>query len=100
MIVPLLEILAQAIGIGVSSKKVVNEYEKLTQNLGSEFNILLQTKPEEIERVSGVKLREAIMKVRSGDIFIDPGYDGVFGKVKIWHAGEEPINQQNQMSIF
>lgn len=102
MMVPLLEILSEVIGTGVSSKKVVNEYEKLTQVLGSEFNILLQTKPEEIERVSGAKLREAIMKVRSGDIFIDPGYDGVFGKVKIWPKGRgiETGIDKEQIGLF
>lgn len=91
MMVPLLEILSQVLESGVSSKKVISEYEKLTTVLGPEFKVLFQTKPEEIseaclrfEKVSGAKLREAIMKVRGGDIFIDPGYDGVFGKVKIW----------------
>lgn len=87
MMVPLLEILSESLESGISSKKVASEYEKLTQDLGPEFKILLQTKPEEVERVSGAKIKEAIMKVRAGDIFIDPGYDGVFGKVKIW--GEE-----------
>lgn len=86
MMVPLTEILSEVLKSGVSSKKVVSEYEKLTTVLGSEFKILLQIKPEDIEKVSGTKIREAVMKVRGGDIFIDPGYDGVFGKVKIWPA--------------
>lgn len=51
---PLVEILSEAFEVGVSSKKVANEYEKLTQNLGPEFEILLQTKAEEIERISGL----------------------------------------------
>lgn len=102
MMVPLVEILAEALEVGISSQKVLNEYEKLTQSLGPEFEILLQTKAEEIERISGAKVREAVEKVRSGDIFIDPGYDGVFGKVKIWQGGdkEELVSQKDQLGLF
>jgi PHP family Zn ribbon phosphoesterase len=32
---------------------------------------------------------EGIGKVRSGDIVIKPGYDGVFGEVTIWKEGED-----------
>ena len=39
---------------------------------------------EEIEGLAGEKTAEGIKKVRSGDIIIDPGFDGVFGIVKIW----------------
>lgn len=107
MMVPLLEILSQVLESGVSSKKVVSEYEKLTTVLGPEFKVILQTKPEEIERISGAKIREAVMKVRSGDIFIDPGFDGVFGKVKIWPASptggpesKEIKKEKDQMGLF
>ena len=37
----------------------------------------------EIEGGDG-RLTEALEKVRAGDIFIDPGYDGVYGEVHIW----------------
>lgn len=51
---PLIEILVEVFGAEISSQKVINEYEKLTQNLGPEFEILLQTKGEEIEGISGL----------------------------------------------
>ena len=44
MLVPLMEILSESLGVGVQSKKVQNEYENLINNLGSEINILTQTK--------------------------------------------------------
>ncbi|MDO8503956.1 MAG: hypothetical protein Q7S60_04700 [bacterium] len=98
-----MEILSEALSSGVSSKKVVSEYEKLTGNLGSEFRVLLETKPEEIERFSGPKVREAILRVRSGNIFIDLGYDGVFGKVKIFPASTDGVLQtkeKSQLDLF
>jgi len=87
LLVPLVEILAESLDSVVSSKKVEFEYKKLTENLGSEFDVLLRTTFEEIERISGARIAEGIKRVREGNLFIDPGFDGVFGKVKIW--GEE-----------
>jgi PHP family Zn ribbon phosphoesterase len=98
MLVPLLEVLAEALSSGVGSQKVMGVYEQLIGKMGSEFKVLLETPLEEINRVSGERVAEAVTRVRSGDIVIEPGYDGVFGKVKIWKEaktkGEEaPIDQ-------
>jgi uncharacterized protein (TIGR00375 family) len=86
MMVPLLEIISESLESGVASQKVVNNYELLINNFGSDFKILLQTNISDIEKVAGEKIAEGIVKVRSGDIVIEPGYDGVFGKVKIWSS--------------
>lgn len=92
MLVPLLEILAESLESTTFSQKTLIEYKKLTENLGGEFNILLQTKPEDIAKVSGEKVAEGIVKVRGGNIVVEPGYDGVFGVVKIW--GNDIDNKQ------
>ena len=39
--------------------------------------------------MAGERIAEGIDKVRRGDLVIDPGYDGVFGVVKLWQEGEE-----------
>jgi len=83
-LVLLMEILAEVYGVGVGSQKVVKSYELLFNNFGSEFKILLETEIGGIRKVAGEKVAEVIAKVRSGDIVIEPGFDGVFGKVKIW----------------
>ena len=78
-----LEILAQVENVGLSSQKIINEYNNLTTFLGAEREIMLRRKPEEIERAGGAKLKEAILRVREGKILIKPGFDGQFGEVKI-----------------
>lgn len=102
-LVPLLEILME---VSSGSAAASHQYEKLITNLGTEFDILLKKSYEEIERVGGEKLKEAIKIVRERKVFVDPGYDGVFGKVKIFHqqTKNETTSQErqkkNQLSLF
>lgn len=89
MLVPLQEIISECLGSPVASPKVQTPYRQLTDALGGEFNVLLHATHEDIEKTAGERVAVGIEKVRSGDIVIDPGYDGVFGVVKIWREGEE-----------
>jgi len=98
MLVPLMEILSESLGAGISSQTVVNEYNRLTERLGSELAVLLKTDPLEIAKIAGEKIAQGIKKVRDGEIVVDPGYDGVFGTVKIW--GEKEAEEKKQMSLF
>ena len=87
-IIPLIEIISEVLKVGVNSKKVNNEYQKLLQNLGNEFKILMDIPLDEIEKAGSLVLREAISLMRSGNIHIAPGYDGEFGKIKIFEKVE------------
>lgn len=86
-IVPLKEVLSECLGVGVSSKAVKKEYDKLIDLFKSEFNILLNIPLENIEDKI---IREALKKVREGDLNIAPGFDGEFGKVSIFSKKEAP----------
>ncbi len=83
-IIPLMEILAEVLKTGINSKKVLQNYYMLLEKLGNEFNILLNIPLDEIEKVNIPQLKEAIERVRSGNIHIIPGYDGEFGKISIF----------------
>ena len=101
MLVPLLEVLGEVFEKGVSTVKVQTEYDRLVNQFGSELKILTKISLADLESISGPKLREAVEKVRKGDIFITPGYDGVFGTVKIWGKEEEEKRaSKEQMSMF
>jgi uncharacterized protein (TIGR00375 family) len=86
-IVPLPEIIAETLEVGASSKAVNRNYFDLLERLGSEFNILMDTSLVDIERAGYPLLSEAIGRMRSGSIRITPGFDGEFGKIKIFDEG-------------
>jgi len=90
-VVPLHEIIAQALGVGSETKGVSKEYERLVSCYGSEFRILLDLANEDLARHTPPQVLAGIRKVRRGELEIDPGYDGVFGRVRIPLAPpEEP----------
>src|SRR3989339_99912 len=96
-LIPLNEIIAESIGVSTASKEVGKHYNNLIKNLGSEFKILLESEKKEIEKCSLPEIAEGIMRVRDGKVLIEPGYDGVFGKIKIFTEEERP-NKKNRLS--
>ncbi|HBR80427.1 MAG: and RNA helicase protein [Candidatus Uhrbacteria bacterium GW2011_GWE2_45_35] len=97
-IVPLKEIIAEAYGVGSASKKIKTEYEDLINNLGNEFSILLDVSEQEIGKFAKQPLiAKAVTRMRSGKIDIKPGYDGVFGKIKIFSEAERKKSVQSRL---
>ena len=82
-LIPLEEIISQALGVGVKTKTVSRKYTSLIEEFGSEFRILLDLPREEMEGRVPERILRGIMAVRSGDVEIVPGYDGVYGQVRI-----------------
>ena len=81
--VPLAEIISEALDIGVNTAGVKREYEKLT-GLYPELTILMDLPDDGLLKIAGSKIAEGIIKVRAGDINIVPGYDGVYGEISIF----------------
>ncbi len=90
-LVPLPEIIAEAIKVGVNSKAVNNEYLHIIEKLGNELKILMDIPLNDIERASSPIIREAIARMRSGNVQISPGFDGEYGKIKIFEEVERKV---------
>lgn len=100
-IIPLIEIIAEIKGVGsTSSKSAISEYEKVIETFGDEFTILRHTSTSDMRMRGFEMLARAIDKLRSKDIAIEPGYDGVFGTVKIFNDNDNNIVGSNQISLL
>jgi len=85
-LIPLSEIISIVLGSPLNSPKVWGEYNKLINAFGSEFNVLIEAGEREMRNVSDKELVDLILEVRSGDVKIKAGYDGVYGEIVL---GEE-----------
>ena len=99
-LVPLREVIAEAEGVKSQTQKVKEKYEAAVNNLGGEINILTKTPLQKIAKILGEKIADGIDKNRRGDISIEPGYDGVYGKVKIWGKEDGEKEKKQQMGLF
>ena len=96
-LVELDKIIAEAIGIkSRSSQKVQIEYNNIIKQLGTELYILMDAPLEDIKKATLPAIAEGIKRVREGKLIIEPGFDGQYGKVKIFSDKEK----KNQMSLF
>jgi DNA helicase-2/ATP-dependent DNA helicase PcrA len=100
-IIPLPEILAELHGTkSTSSVKVVADYERAYQTLGDEFSILRSIPIEQIRGQGFPLLAIAIERMRARDVVLEPGYDGVFGVIKVFKDIAERQETLNQLSLL
>jgi len=102
-LIPLNEVIAESIGVSVASKEVSEHYNNLIKKLGNEFKILLESSRKEIEQESSKDIAEGIMRMREGRVYVEPGYDGVYGKIKIFSERNKPNSKKsgiNQKTLF
>lgn len=101
--IPLDEIIADALGQAVGTKAVDQEYERMIKQAGPELSILLDKSEEELLPLVPRRILDGILRVREGQVEILPGYDGVYGKIKIFKGGEktEAVSAPSrQMELF
>jgi DNA helicase-2/ATP-dependent DNA helicase PcrA len=93
-LVPLLEIISQTMKVGVNSKRVQGEYRRVVQEMGSEFRVLIQASHNDLTRLGGEPLAQAVIRARTGKVRLEPGYDGVFGSVSVSPARVSPSGEE------
>jgi PHP family Zn ribbon phosphoesterase len=98
-LIPLEEVIAEALGVRVGTKAVEAEYERLTERGGSEFQILLNATPDELASFVPARTLEGIIRMRQGKVSIIPGHDGVYGKISLFPEKKEG-EAKEQLKLF
>jgi PHP family Zn ribbon phosphoesterase len=94
-LVELDKIIAEVINVkSRQSIKVQSEYNNLVNRVGTEMQILLDEPLENLQKVTSSAIVEGIKRVREGNLFIEPGYDGQYGKINIFSSQGKADNQQ------
>ncbi|MEW6263044.1 MAG: UvrD-helicase domain-containing protein [Thermodesulfobacteriota bacterium] len=88
-LIPLAEVLGEVLETGPQSKRVLETYESLLRDLGPELVILLETPLSDLAKDGGDVLAEAISRMRSSRVLAEAGYDGEFGRIKLFQPGEK-----------
>ena len=100
-VIPLEEIIAETLDVGTASKKVSAMYEQMVART-PEFEILLDLDEDQIAAIGSPDIAKSILRVRQGQIHVEGGYDGLFGKIHLYKEGERGLifNQPKQKSLF
>lgn len=99
-LIPLQELIAEALDAGVATKKVQTAYFSLLEACGNELSILLDVPIADIAAaVSEPRIAEAIDFMRRGKVHIAPGYDGEYGKIRIFEKVAPP-EKKGQEVLF
>ena len=98
-IIRLEHILSEILRVGPGSRKIKQAYQTALAKLGSEFNILHNLDTDAIEQAGIPLLVEAVQRMRRREIDVIPGYDGEYGRVRIFKDHERQL-LMGQQSLF
>ena len=98
-LIPLTEILSEMYGVGVNSKRIVHEYQTCVRIGKNELYFLREKQIDEIAHECSPMLAEGIRRMRNGDVFLNPGFDGEYGSVRIFTDEEVKLFKQNPQYV-
>ena len=89
-LIALREVIAASFGVTTASKKAGAQYAAMLRELGPELFILRDAPLEDIARHADARIAEGIRRLRSGQVDIQPGFDGEYGKIRLFDPQELP----------
>ncbi len=98
--VPLEEIIADATGVGVGTQTVNREYFNVIERCGTEFEALFNAPGETLRSVTSQRIADGILRMRARQVVIEPGYDGEYGKVRLFTEQISQAAGEQQMTLF
>jgi len=88
-VIPLMEIISQALEKNENSKVVQDEYSKIIGKFDNEFNVLIFLPINEMAGKMDDRILKLIKNMREGKVIKKAGFDGEFGKIEVIFEKEE-----------
>jgi len=98
-LIPLPEIIGSVLAVGPTSKRVQGVYERLLADLGPELTVLRDASPEAIAAAGEPLVAEGVRRMRTGEVKIAAGYDGVYGRIQVF-SEEDRARLSRQPALF
>jgi DNA helicase-2/ATP-dependent DNA helicase PcrA len=96
-LIPLEEVLAEALEVGTASRQVGEAYGRTLAAVGPELDLLGWRDLADVEAVNPL-LAEALRRMRDGRVHLDAGFDGEYGRIRVFAPGEvEALAGQGMM---
>ena len=96
-LLPLREIIAESLKQKTGSRQVETEYMKIVKTVSPELPLLLDFSQEKLTGKVSPEIINAIQKIRQGKVEKIPGFDGVYGIIKV---KEDSIGEKSQQKTL
>ncbi len=98
-LLPLSEIIQTVLGVNYPGvQKVWEIYNSLISRFGNEYSVLLDAPFDEMVKIVDPSVAEAVIRIREERVKVIPGYDGVYGQIRIFQEEKEEGNVEKRIS--
>jgi PHP family Zn ribbon phosphoesterase len=99
-LIPLNEIIAQAIGKTAGCKSVWDIYFRYIHEFGDEHTILTEIPISQLRQMNSERIALGIERMRQGKVKIIPGHDGTYGIINLFDEDSPDATDTCQLKLF
>ena len=99
-LIPLNEIIAQAIGKTAGCKSVWDIYFRYIHEFGDEHTILTEVPISQLMQLNSERIALGIARMRQGQVKIIPGHDGTYGIIDLFDEDTSAEADASQLKLF